>query len=144
LILNIFVGSYYLVDGGYTNGDGFLAPYRGRRYHIQEWIVGRRAPQTREELFNYKHAKARNVIERCFGILKKRWAILRSPSFYPMRAQNRMIIACSYLHNFIRMEMSVDLEENSDIIDNEMSVGGEEIDTIESVDPTNEWDCNER
>ncbi|CAO2838017.1 unnamed protein product [Amaranthus hypochondriacus] len=24
-------GTYYLVDAGYTNGEGFLAPYRGQR-----------------------------------------------------------------------------------------------------------------
>ena len=26
-------GKYYLVDAGYTNGPGFLAPYRSTRYH---------------------------------------------------------------------------------------------------------------
>ncbi|KAG8379120.1 hypothetical protein BUALT_Bualt07G0055100 [Buddleja alternifolia] len=30
-------GDYYLCDCGYTNGEGFLAPYRGVRYHMQEW-----------------------------------------------------------------------------------------------------------
>ncbi|PPD99267.1 hypothetical protein GOBAR_DD03700 [Gossypium barbadense] len=41
-------------------------------------------PSTPEEFFNMKHASARNVIERCFGLLKLRWGILRSPSFYPI------------------------------------------------------------
>ncbi|KAL4287525.1 hypothetical protein AHAS_Ahas19G0194900 [Arachis hypogaea] len=31
--LKIPHGNYYLVDVGYTNGPGFLAPYRGTRYH---------------------------------------------------------------------------------------------------------------
>ena len=26
------VGKYFLVDAGYTNGPGFLAPYQGTRY----------------------------------------------------------------------------------------------------------------
>ncbi|KAL0325053.1 UNVERIFIED_CONTAM: hypothetical protein Sradi_5074600 [Sesamum radiatum] len=30
-------GSYYLVDVGYTNGDGFLAPFQGQRYHLNDW-----------------------------------------------------------------------------------------------------------
>ncbi|XP_012834522.1 PREDICTED: uncharacterized protein LOC105955352 [Erythranthe guttata] len=30
-------GNYYLCDNGYTNGQGFLAPYRGVRYHLDEW-----------------------------------------------------------------------------------------------------------
>lgn len=64
-------GNYYLVDGGYTNGKGFLAPFRGQRYHLNEWRDGHR-PTTAREFFNMKHASARNVIERCFGLLKMR------------------------------------------------------------------------
>ncbi|KAK8349574.1 hypothetical protein V6Z12_A06G151100 [Gossypium hirsutum] len=76
-------GCYYLVDAGYTNCEGFLAPFRGQRYHLNEWRQGYQ-PSTLEEFFNMKHASARNVIERCFGLLKLRWGILRSPSFYPI------------------------------------------------------------
>ncbi|XLR40671.1 hypothetical protein S83_025331, partial [Arachis hypogaea] len=32
-ILKIPHGNYYLIDASYTNGLGFLAPYRGTRYH---------------------------------------------------------------------------------------------------------------
>ncbi|PPD99956.1 hypothetical protein GOBAR_DD03004 [Gossypium barbadense] len=74
---------YYLVDGGYTNCEEFLAPFRGQRYHLNEWRQGYQ-PSTPQEFFNMKHASARNVIERCFGLLKLRWGILRSPSFYPL------------------------------------------------------------
>ncbi|MFQ6667777.1 hypothetical protein Gotur_033681 [Gossypium turneri] len=59
-------GCYYLVDAGYTNCEGFLAPFRGQRYHLNEWHQGYQ-PSTLEEFFNMKHASARNVIERCFG-----------------------------------------------------------------------------
>ncbi|KAH1073923.1 hypothetical protein J1N35_026251 [Gossypium stocksii] len=100
-------GCYYLVDAGYTNCEGFLAPFRGQRYHLNEWRQGYQ-PSTPEEFFNMKHASARNVIERCFGLLKIRWGILRSPSFYPVRVHNRIIIACCLLHNFIRTYMSID------------------------------------
>ncbi|KAL0332850.1 UNVERIFIED_CONTAM: Retrovirus-related Pol polyprotein from transposon TNT 1-94 [Sesamum calycinum] len=44
-------GSYYLVDAGYTNGDGFLAPFRGQRYHLNDWSE-RHQPTTAEEFFN--------------------------------------------------------------------------------------------
>ncbi|KAL6493119.1 hypothetical protein OROGR_032878 [Orobanche gracilis] len=83
----MYLGNYYLADGGYINGEGFLAPYRGTRYHLREWEGGTRAPTSKEEYFNMKHSQARNVIERYFGLLKKRWTILRSPSFYPVRIQ---------------------------------------------------------
>ncbi|MFQ6656443.1 hypothetical protein Gotur_026553 [Gossypium turneri] len=95
------------IDAGYTNCGGFLAPFRGQRYHLNEWRHGYQ-PSTPQEFFNMKHASARNVIERCFGLLKLRWGILRSPSFYPVRVHNRIIIACCLLHNFIRAHMSID------------------------------------
>ncbi|PPD96280.1 hypothetical protein GOBAR_DD06684 [Gossypium barbadense] len=31
---------YYLVDVGYTNCEGFLAPFRGQRFHLNEWRQG--------------------------------------------------------------------------------------------------------
>ncbi|KAL7206911.1 hypothetical protein ACSBR2_019587 [Camellia fascicularis] len=87
--LRIPNGYYYLVDARYTNGKGFLAPYR-----------------------------ARNIIERCFGMLKMRWAILRSASYYPIRTQNPIITTCCLLHNFIRREIVVDpLEDDSNLED---------------------------
>ncbi|KAK4278788.1 hypothetical protein QN277_016587 [Acacia crassicarpa] len=101
--LRVPLGNYYLVDAGYSNCQGFLAPYRGQRYHLNDWRQGHQ-PQTAHECFNMRHSAARNVIERCFGILKLRWAILRSPSFYPVRLQNRYIVACCLLHNLIRRE----------------------------------------
>ncbi|KAL0298213.1 UNVERIFIED_CONTAM: hypothetical protein Scaly_3070200 [Sesamum calycinum] len=62
--LKIPRGNYYLVDGGYSNGEGFLSPYRGVRYHLKEWESGNNTPQNHQEFFNMKHASARNVIER--------------------------------------------------------------------------------
>ncbi|MFQ6641368.1 hypothetical protein Gotur_014783 [Gossypium turneri] len=55
-----------------------------------------------------KHASACSVIERFFGLLKLKWEILRSPSFYPVRVHNRIIIAYCLLYNFIRTYMSLD------------------------------------
>ncbi|RZB57667.1 hypothetical protein D0Y65_046370 [Glycine soja] len=63
--LEIPTGKYFLVDVGYTNGPGFLAPYQGTRYHLNEWIGN--TPQSYKELFNLRHASARNAIERNLG-----------------------------------------------------------------------------
>ncbi|CAN1825503.1 Putative nuclease HARBI1 [Linum perenne] len=71
-------GNYYLCDAGYTNARGFLTPYRGQRYHLTEW--GNRRPRIKEEMYNKKHSRARNVIECAFGTLKMRWALLRDSS----------------------------------------------------------------
>ncbi|CAA0808317.1 Unknown protein, partial [Striga hermonthica] len=134
-------GNYYLVDGGYTNGPGFLAPYRGVRYHLQEWGTGSRRPQNFRELYNLRHAKARNAIERSFGILKMRWAILRSCSYYSIRTQNRIIMACALLHNFIRTSMAYDPFESlvPEIPDGVLSGANGEDDLIDQVEASPEW-----
>ena len=63
------VDKFHLVDSGYPNRPGFLAPYRGTKYHVSKWREG---PATRgkKELFNYIHSSLRNVIEKPFGVLK--------------------------------------------------------------------------
>ncbi|KAK3221059.1 hypothetical protein Dsin_015029 [Dipteronia sinensis] len=64
-------GYYYVVDSGYINMPGFSTPYRGERYHLRDYEGQERAPRDPNELFNYRHSSLRNVIERCFGVLKK-------------------------------------------------------------------------
>ncbi|XP_074561596.1 uncharacterized protein LOC141817872 [Curcuma longa] len=119
--LKIPQGCYYLCDAGYTNGEGFLAPYRGQRYHLTEWRQGYQ-PTTSKEYFNMKHSQARNCIERCFGILKARWAILRDKSFYDVKTQCRIISAYCILHNFIRYEMTIDpIESELDALESNES-----------------------
>ncbi|CAN0830870.1 hypothetical protein LINGRAPRIM_LOCUS3397 [Linum grandiflorum] len=93
---------YYLVDSGYSNIPGFLAPYRGVTSHFQEFRR-RGGPRGREELFNYRHSSLRNVIERCFGVLKARFPILKFMRSYSFRKQTWIVIACCTIHNFIRL-----------------------------------------
>jgi hypothetical protein len=79
-------GKYYLVDAGCTNGPAFVDPYRSTCYHLKEWASQGNNPSNTKELFNLRHAKARNLIERItFGLLKMRWAILRSNSYFDFR-----------------------------------------------------------
>ncbi|XP_020979204.1 protein ALP1-like [Arachis ipaensis] len=141
--LKIPVGCYYLVDASYTNGRGLLSPYKNVCYYVNECVQGHRAPQNHLELFNKKHSSAKNVIERCFGLLKKRWAILRSPSFYPIRIQSHIIIACCLLQNFIRMNMDVDPKEYATLLSEHIHVGDDtivdEADTIDVVKSSHEW-----
>ena len=94
-------GKYYLVDSGYANRPGYLAPYKGTKYHLQEYREGPQ-PEGKEEIFNYAHSSLRNVIERCFGVLKMKWRILREIPSYATHNQSQIIVACCALHNFIR------------------------------------------
>lgn len=95
------LGKYYLVDSGYPNRAGYLAPYKGEKYHLPEFQLGP-GPCGKKEIYNHLHSSLRNVIERSFGVLKMKWRILLDLPSYPMRKQTKIIIACMALHNFIR------------------------------------------
>jgi hypothetical protein len=97
----LFIGKYYLVDSGYPNRKGYLAPYKGQRYHIPEFQSASQ-PIGLKEIFNHAHSSLRNVIERAFGVLKMKWRILLGVPGYPIEKQKKIIIACMALHNFIR------------------------------------------
>ncbi|KAA0065893.1 retrotransposon protein [Cucumis melo var. makuwa] len=136
--LKVPKGYYYLVDAGYPNAEGFLAPYRGQRYHLQEWCGPENAPSTSKEFFNMKHSSARNVIERAFGVLKGRWAILRGKSYYPVEVQCCTILACCLLHNLINREMTnFDIEDNIDEVDSTHATTV--ADDIHYIETSNEW-----
>lgn len=97
---------------------------------------------------------ARNIIERAFAVLKMRWGVLRSASFYPIETQSRLIMACFILHNFIRSQMqvdpvelelgdaTVDLEDldhaNGDISARLTRDGQEYVDAVESTPAWNQ------
>ncbi|CAA7018846.1 unnamed protein product [Microthlaspi erraticum] len=91
---------YYLVDS-VMRTRGYLAPFRGHRYHLPHFQVGS-PPRDEEELFNRWHSSLRSVIERTFGVWKKKWRIL---SEFPdmVETQNKIIISTAGLHNFIRL-----------------------------------------
>ncbi|WVZ64927.1 hypothetical protein U9M48_014370 [Paspalum notatum var. saurae] len=102
-------GRYYVVDAGYPNRPGYLAPYKGERYHMPEWHRGMK-PKTPKEEFNRVHSSIRNVIERCFGVLKMKWQILYNMPSYSMTKQKKIVAAPMVVHNFIREHRTKDLD----------------------------------
>ncbi|KAL0463186.1 UNVERIFIED_CONTAM: hypothetical protein Slati_0206200 [Sesamum latifolium] len=137
--LKVPEGNYYLCDNGYTNAEEFLPPYKDVRYHLDEWGDGRRAPQNYKEFFNMIHARARNIRERTFGLLKMRWRILQSKMYYPISVQNDIILACCLIHNFIRLEMDIDPMEHLFDVENVELHHEDEVGVIDNVESTPEW-----
>lgn len=139
----MILGTYYLCDNGYANSEGFLTPYRGVRYHLKEWGCESQRPRNAQEMFNMRHSKARNAIERAFGIMKMRWGILRSASYYPVKVQNRLIMVCFLLHNFIRNEMQndpIELEMDDQSIENgNEDTAVDEVEFIDAIENSAEW-----
>ncbi|KAL0556774.1 hypothetical protein IC582_005290 [Cucumis melo] len=135
---DLITGYYYLCDASYPNAEGFFAPYRGQRYHLQEWCGAANAPTNPKEYFNMK-LSSRNVIEHAFGVLKGRWAIFRGKSYYPLQVQCHTILACVLLHNLINREMTY-CEDVDDVDEGDSTyattIASEDIHYIET---TNEW-----
>ncbi|KAJ8490164.1 hypothetical protein ONZ45_g13315 [Pleurotus djamor] len=100
---HIPAGKYYLADAGFPSCDALLVPYRNIRYHLREWQSGNLRPQTKEELFNLRHAQLRNVIERIFGVLKREFRMAREPNEYSIDIQVKIPVALTLLHNFLRI-----------------------------------------
>ena len=117
--LDIPEGKYYLADAGFPSCKELLIPYRSTRYHLAEWgragsryifcnlfvwetcIYINNRPTNKEELFNLRHSSARNVIERIFGVLKRRFRILLLAPEYNLDIQARIPAALCAIHNFI-------------------------------------------
>lgn len=138
-------GKFYLADAGFALCDTLLTPYRGIRYHLAEWGRGDTMyvsiswliffftfliksfhclfrPQNKEEVFNLRHAQARNVVERIFGVVKKCCDILNRPPEYDLDIQAAIPAGLVALHNFILDHDETDLshymdDDNNDAVE---------------------------
>lgn len=52
-------GKYYVVDAGYPNTRGYLAPYRGCRYHLQDY-KNRARVRGYKKIFNHAHSSTKH------------------------------------------------------------------------------------
>ncbi|KAM3304151.1 hypothetical protein P3S67_015183 [Capsicum chacoense] len=107
--LQIPQDKYYLVDAGYELCKGFIPPYRGIRYHLQEYSDC--PPQNEKKLFNLRHASLKTSVECDFAILKRRFCVIDNEPFWDFKTQVNMVLASCILHNHI-----VDLDPNDMII----------------------------
>ena len=121
----LYAGKYYLVDSGYPNRKGYLAPYKGQIYHIPEFRNGRK-PVGKFEIYNHAHSRGRNVVERGFGVLKAKFRMMKAVPSFKVRKQKKIIIACMSLHNYIRETKLPDKEFDKCDEDENYLPGGEE------------------
>ncbi|XP_020599333.1 uncharacterized protein LOC110038770 [Phalaenopsis equestris] len=85
---------------------GYLKPYSDTRYHLPDFERASGTVRGRKEMFNKRHSSLRGVIERTFGVWKKKWVILRDMPSYPFQKQVYIVVATMALHNFIRRHSS--------------------------------------
>ncbi|KAG9410036.1 hypothetical protein AC1031_018072 [Aphanomyces cochlioides] len=69
-------------------------------YHLREWANSEDDRlQNARELFNYYHSKARIIVERAFGMLKRKRQVLSSPIEVNVNYAVTIIHAACALHN---------------------------------------------
>jgi hypothetical protein len=72
-------------------------------YDTSVILISAFRPKNAKELFNLRHAQARNIVERIFGVVKRRWSLFTSTPEYPIETQAMFIAAIGALHNFVRI-----------------------------------------
>lgn len=55
-----------------------------------------------EQIFNYRHSRARLCIENAFGILASRWRIFQRPMIGNVENIQYWVLSCLCLHNYLR------------------------------------------
>ncbi|XP_061999498.1 uncharacterized protein LOC133716867 [Rosa rugosa] len=115
-------GKYYLVDAGYPQIKSicYHISVKGQEFFGCVCLVRWGAqPTGYKEVFNHAHSSLRSVIERTFGVWKKRWNILLDMPSYSFDKQVKIVIAAMALHNYIRRysgrDCVFDESENLDI-----------------------------
>ncbi|XP_042460764.1 uncharacterized protein LOC122044327 [Zingiber officinale] len=84
-----YTKGYYLTDGIYPELATFVKAFPC-------------PDDPKRKLFKERQESARKDVERVFGVLQPRWAIVRSPARYWYRKKLKQImLACIILHNMI-------------------------------------------
>ncbi len=95
-----YEGSYYLADGIYPRWDTFVKSVP-------------RPNTEKEKHFAKCQEGCRKDVERCFGILQARWAIVRAAArLFDVEALRSVMMTCIILHNMI-----IEDEYDYDVVD---------------------------
>lgn len=81
---------FFIEDAGFGLEDFLLVPFSRMRNLLPEM-----------RLFNYRHSRARRVIECAFGLLKLRWRAFDKPLGFSVRNCEIVIGATLCLHNYL-------------------------------------------
>ncbi|KAJ3644013.1 hypothetical protein Zmor_026690 [Zophobas morio] len=105
-----------MYGAGYLLGD---SGYACKRYLLTPFINPRNRA---EEAYNASHKATRNTVERCFGVLKRRFPALSMGLRLKMKTNMMAIVACAILHNLAIIfkddwpEDHLEVEEDDEVI----------------------------
>ncbi|XP_070669159.1 protein ANTAGONIST OF LIKE HETEROCHROMATIN PROTEIN 1-like [Malus domestica] len=99
---NMYELGYYLTDGIYPSWSTFVKSFS-------------HPDSAKKKLFLQRQESYRKDVERAFGILQARWAIVRGPArFWQPKDLHSIMMTCIILHNMIVEDEYIEFEEDSD------------------------------
>lgn len=93
-------GKYYSVNVGYPNKKGYLTPYKGYKYHQEDFRRANRRPRDVKECFNRAHSSPRSCVGRSITVLKAMWRLLKIEPTIGVRKHKKIVIASMEIHNY--------------------------------------------
>ena len=93
-------GAYYISDGGYSNSTFTMHPFGKAAWRTLESTTSDRNLDM-INTWSKRIESVRKDVERTFGVLKRRYGILRVPfKFQDLNRISNIIKTCCFLHNF--------------------------------------------
>lgn len=66
-----------------------------------------------KRIFNYRHTRARRMVECTFGILCNKWRILHRPIDVNVEFCDKIVMACCILHNYVRVKDGIQFTDTA-------------------------------
>lgn len=74
--------------------------------HIMKPFPGAQPKGSAQRIYNGRLSRARRVVENVFGILALVFRVLRKPMLLDPEKAEKVVLACTFLHNFLRNSQS--------------------------------------
>ena len=108
----VFLSTVYTANDRVIDQKTGILPFflvRDEIFPIKTWLM-RSYPRTdlscdKKKIYNYRHSRARRVIENAFGISSTRWRIFYKPIKSiksTLENAENYTVACLALHNYLR------------------------------------------
>jgi len=84
----------FVADDAFAMSENLLKPYSQTNLTKEQRI------------FNYRLSRARRIVENAFGILNSRFGVFQRPIQVDTDKAKKIVLACCFLHNYIRKSAS--------------------------------------
>lgn len=100
-------------DAAFPLQKHLMRPYPGKQS----------ATDRKKRVYNYRHSRARRIVECAFGVLAAKWRVYSKPFEIPVQKVDKVVLATCVLHNFLLKHTSGATNQalDDDVIDSELN-----------------------